>query len=651
MGRVVKKSQLLQDLAPKWIKAGGDPRKIQPLMEKAGQAADARKFDEAEKHMDAVLALVQSADQAATNSQKGHQQERGQLLDALQKFKVQGIEDYLGWAVVEPREGQWNWDIYQENARVIKSRGHAYIPFVWIQNLPAWVRNNPGYAFSGNVETGLSTEALSIFAPQTRQAYDRFFRELRKALGSSIDILRIGSPYDFGETAYPATASEFAFPMKNVKPGFWVHEKDARQHFRDTMQGKYGSVANLNQAWNARWRSFDAIDYPRDTRNARAWLDFVRWYHEGFTEKMGELVDTVKGHFPTTPININLGFPFEKINLGQDISGLAKMAASKKVYFRTPTGPFVSFLYTKRVATAMNFYRPPVFSSEPMDGSARIEDIALLLFKDLTTGVSWHFDYADNLERGKPLYEQYKRLPLSSYPAIDCAVLFPTTTHYLENWNTWRPEGFAGGFPAGLREFAEEIRDIVDYDVVDERLVDDGALTRYRTLIWPTGRIVETTTLTKIRAWLENGGILLVHDLASIKNVAGDQGAFSGGMRQQSGRGFVRVGNGYVFDARGDLSQLKALLINRGNLRKIDSAYPVRLTSLPPIDNVQDGVLTSVFSDGILLFNPKDRPKTKSISLPEGVGPWDIVYANLPAKVDLPAFALRWIDGKTGDVR
>jgi len=92
-----------------------------------------------------------------------------------------------------------------------------------------------------------------------------------------------------------------------------------------------------------------------------------------------------------------------------------------------------------------------------------------------------------------------------------------------------------------------------------------------------------------------------------------------------------KVGNGYVFDARDDLSQLKTLLINRGNLRKIDSAYPVCLTSLPPVDSAPDDVLTSVFSDGILLLNPKDRLQTKSILLPEGVGPWDIVYANFPS--------------------
>lgn len=651
LGRVVRKQQQLQELAPRWIGAGGDPRRIQPIAERAGQAADARNFAEAERLMDEVLAIIAPAGRGAPAAAQGQLQERAQLLDAAQGPGPQGVEDYLGWAVVEPREGQWNWDAYKDNARAIRARGQNYIPFVWMQNLPGWVRDNRSYVFAANVETGLATEALSIFAPQTRQAYDRFFKELRKAMGSSIDILRIGSPYDFGETAFPANASDFAFPMKNVRPGFWVHEAPARQHFAETLRRKYRTVAELNQAWGSQWRSFDAVDYPQDARNPRAWLDFVRWYHEGFTEKMGELVDTAKNHFPTTPININLGFPFEKINLGQDISGLAKMAGAKGIRFRSPTGPMVPFLYTKRVATAANFYRTPVLSSEPADGSARLEDIALMLFKDLSTGVSWHFDYPGNLERGKPLYEQYRRLPLRSYPVIDCALLFPTTSHYLDNWKSWRQDGYTGGFPAGLREFAEETRDALDYDVVDERLVEDGALARYRILVWPSGKVVEGATLARIRAWVEDGGTLLVNDLAAIRDVAGEPGAFAGLRPPGAERGFAKVGRGSVFDARGDLSRIRSLLLNRGDLRRLDAAYPVRLSALPPIDSARDGVLASIFADGILLFNPGGRARSKSIALPDGVGPWDIVYARLPAKVELPPMSLRWIDGRTGAVR
>lgn len=75
------------------------------------------------------------------------------------------------------------------------------------------------------------------------------------------------------------------------------------------------------------------------------------------------------------------------------------MAGTKHIYVGTPTGPFVPFLYTKRVATAARHYAPASFSSEPANGNAPCQQIALAYFKDLTTGVKWHFDYKENYDR------------------------------------------------------------------------------------------------------------------------------------------------------------------------------------------------------------------------------------------------------------
>ena len=35
--------------------------------------------------------------------------------------------------------------------------------------------------------------------------------------------------------------------------------------------------------------SFETIDYPKDTRSPRYWLDFIHWYQDGFTEMMGKI--------------------------------------------------------------------------------------------------------------------------------------------------------------------------------------------------------------------------------------------------------------------------------------------------------------------------------------------------------------------------
>jgi hypothetical protein len=585
----------------------------------------------------------------------GSELELTNMLKTAKELGATGIEYYVSWGFAEPEEGKWDWSIYKQDAREVKESGYQYIPYIWIQNLPRWVRNNPAYPRASNVDTGLEIDALSIFADKTREAYDRFYAAFAQELGAEVDILRVGTPYDYGETAYPAGAATQAFPMKNEVPGIWVNESEARANFKARMKTKYGSLADLNRAWNTQFSSFDGLDYPKDPTRKRYWLDFVNWYHEAYTEEFGKLLDIARKHFPTTPLNINLGWPFEKINLGEDLTGISKMCAQKSVCVRTPTGPAVPFLYTKRVATAARHYPPPKFSSEPIDGDAPRKDIAVALFNDLTTGVNWHFDYAPNLERGKDLFDQYRRLwREGAYPEIDTAIFFPTSVHRLDDWNNWREKGmFSGGFPEGLMPLAEKLRDSWDYDVVDERLVNDNMLAAYRMIFWPIGLMAEAETLHKIHSWVEQGGILLVKDLASVTTVEGDAGAFAAFLQpppaanpNQRGR-MIRARKGYVFDGQGDSDYLTNLIQHRGNLKKLDPAYPAQLTEVVPVGTAE-GVLISLFKDGILLFNRTEKAVTTELNHQPGAG--RPAYEKLPHELMLPPLALRWIDGKTGEV-
>jgi hypothetical protein len=478
--------------------------------------------------------------------------------------------------------------VYRQDAAAIRGAECFFIPYLWIQNLPTWVRNDSKYVYASNVASGLDTGALSIFAPQTLAAYDWLYGEAQREIGDSVDILRIGSPYDYGECAYPAGSANHAFPMKNMESGFWVNEAPARAHFKAWMRAKYSTIQALNSAWGTTFSDFESLDYPKDISHPRYWVDFVSWYHQGFTERMGKIVDVAQKHFPKTPININIGWPYEKINLGADISGLIKMAAAKHIYLRTPTGPAVSFLCIKRVATAARHYAPASFSSEPVDGNAHCDQMALAYFKDLTTGVKWHFDYGANYARCKESLADYRAVWMEGeYPKVDTALFFPTTAHYLENWNNWKGFGFNGGYPEGLQKYAEDLRDMIDYDVVDERLVSDGFLNAYRVLVWPTGKIVEAATARRVKSWIEKGGTLLIADLDSVHTVE-SAAAFAG----------LSKGKGKVIEIGKDA-------------RDLESKFPGHL-------DASDGVLVSTFSKGILLYNRTDKSQMKTVPTARG---------------------------------
>jgi hypothetical protein len=201
---------------------------------------------------------------------------------------------------------------------------------------------------------------------------------------------------------------------------------------------------------------------------------------------------------------------------------------------------------------------------------------------------------------------------------------------------------------------AEKLRDVWDYDAVDERLANDNVLSAYKTLFWPVGNLAEAETLRKIHTWINRGGILLVKDLASIRTVEGDTGAFAAllqpppsALPNQRGR-MIRTGKGYVFDGQGDSEYLMNLILHRGDLKKVNPAYPARLTEVVPVDTANDGVLVSQFKDGILLFNKTESAVTTELNYRPGTG--KPAYEKLPQRITLPPLAFRWIDGKTGEV-
>ena len=109
----------------------------------------------------------------------------------------------------------------------------------------------------------------------------------------------------------------------------------------------------------------------------------------------------------------------------------------------------------------------------------------------------------------------------------------------------------------------------------------------------------------------------------------------------------IRAGKGYVFDGQGDSDYLMNLILHRGDLKKLDPAYPAQLTAVVPVA-ANAGVLVSQFKSGILLFNRTESAVTTELNYQPGAG--KPAYEKLPQELTLPPLALRWIDGKTGEV-
>src|SRR5262249_5447710 len=66
------------------------------------------------------------------------------------------------------------------------------------------------------------------------------------------------------------------------------------------------------------------------------------------------------------------------------------------------------------------------------------------------------------------------------------------------------------------------LREYANFDIVDDRMVLDGCLSRYRILALWEGTMADQETLDKIKAWVNEGGVLLAYDFGKVTNLEGD---------------------------------------------------------------------------------------------------------------------------------
>jgi len=506
---------------------------------------------------------------------------------------IDGAEDYVTWYTGEKEKGVFDYSYYQVTQEAVKKRGLDYITYLWMSTMPEWFKDDPAAERVINALNGTAVNYMSIFAQSTLDAFETHYRETAKNL--DIDIIRVGTPYDYGETTYPSHGPTGAiWGVTGVSVGYWVGEESARANFKQTMAAKYGDVGKLNAAWSTSFASFNAIDYPLDAAapSSRWVLDFVNWYHDGLIGQVGKIVDLSAKYFPNASSIVNLGAAHDKPCIGQSVSGVVKMMAEKDMGVRGVTGTIVPFIMTKLQSTSARHYKPTSFSSEPADGGASLQHMAMSYFKDLTTGVNWHFDYGANLLKAPEFTALFKNyLDIWSklrgeYPIIEAALFYPMTAHYLENWNRSDAPGFDGGYPTGLREYAEDLRDMLDYDVLDERMVIDGFLKEYRYLIWPIGVVAEAETLTAIKDWVADGGTLLINGVGSIKTVEGSAGAFG---------------------------ELKTGAFGKGKVIEITDKLPDLTEKYPGRLDAADRVYVSEYMDYLLVYNNTQSKVEKTV--------------------------------------
>jgi hypothetical protein len=290
------------------------------------------------------------------------------------------------------------------------------------------------------------------------------------------------------------------------------------------MKKKYGRIGGLNKAWAMKYHSFNSIEMPAVLRKEkfeasleafpeaaqkRRWLDFITWYHQAIIDFTEQSIKTVLKYYPASKVRTKPGGSAGGVNpipWGTYCPGYAKMAGPYHIVLQ-PADCQGAVFADKWMGTAYQFYHVTE-CTEPA-GNLDEKGFTRRMFSDAAAGAKEFFTY--QFEEHALTMQKYIHLITGRPGDTQVAIYCPTTLYRL------------GDKLKPTISVAWAVRDLTDFDVLDEILIEDGALTskRYKVLLMFQGEIIDQPVLDKMKKFLRSGGKIICCGDFPIRNVEG----------------------------------------------------------------------------------------------------------------------------------
>ena len=499
-------------------------------------------------------------------------------------------EDYVAWGAVEREPGQWLWKQHDAMEKALHQAGLKYVVYDWVHFPPVWLRDKlkESCTLMRCLEHGQEANYLSVFDPRTIEWYDHFYKNLHDHFGNRIDDVYACILGPYGEGNYPLKVPDWV-NMGHCHEGYWCGDRFAIQAFQNAMKRHYVKIAKLNKAWGRDCRSFDEVRPPSQLsdekfkpspeafptpQGKRNWLDFITWYHQAIIDFTEQSIRTVLKYYPPEKVRTKPGGSAAGVNpiaWGTYCPGYAKMAQPYRIVLQ-PADCQGAVFADKWAGTAYQFYGVKE-CSEPA-GNLDDKSFVRRMFSDASSGVSQFFTY--EFEAHAATMQKYLHLLTGKSGDTEIAVFCPTTFYRL------------GGSLVPTIQAGGPLRDLCEFDVLDELLIADHALTtnRYKALLIFQSAIVDQPILDKLAAFLHEGGNIIAAGNISIHNVEGKE--------WPGGQGMKRIGT-----AERKAEWLKELSSNLAGYKGVDGKI--------------DGLWTCRRGDETFVFNSTGKPVEKEI--------------------------------------
>jgi hypothetical protein len=378
--------------------------------------------------------------------------------------------------------------------------------------LPEWFYNSPEHVRYKCLEHNQETDIPTIFHDGQVKYVRRFLAEFGRHYAGSAALLgvRLGPSANYGEAQYPASGA-WGYQGKPLHThlGYWVGDDSAAANFRVWLRTRYANIDTLNRAWGASYASFEAVKpfLPVTALNARMRQDFSTWYMEAMTKWCEKWASWAREAMPNVSIYQSSG-GWGAVEIGTDYQAHAKSMAALHggIRLTNENDSYVNnFCVTRPAASAAHFYGAR-FGTEPAGFGTR-RGVVNRLFNIITNHGEHLFYYGGNLHDNDQAIAGWlahaKLLDERQQPATEVAAFYPETANRLDDAVMTHIYG------STLFQAAYALRSVMDYDFAGEQMIMDGALKRYKVLVFLAGRVTEKAVLDKIDAWVRQGGTVI----------------------------------------------------------------------------------------------------------------------------------------------
>ncbi len=445
----------------------------------------------------------------------------------------------FAWGVYEPAPGKFEFSWMDDAIAVAGRHGIGVVLGTPTASIPPWLYQLHPDVLTGDTNGPYTYGGRKGYCPNSanyENACARIVTALAEHYGHNPGV--IGWQLD-NEPGYP----------------FEMFDPNSEGAFRVWLEDRYGTIENLNRAWNGafwsnQYNDWSQIHFPTNSAEG-GWqpaisLAYREFFSDSFLRHLRRQTEILRPRCGKQFIFTNWPAPTWSVNVytaakefldatGWDnyvsapgLSGFHRQYTSAFLSdFSRCAGPHQRFLCSEQ-----NAYVPP---------NADAEGLRLQAYMDVAHGALGHFyfewrrplaggeqyrpsfikGFNGEMNPGKQMLEQICRELARIGPRLasattrsDVAILFDFT-------NQWA-EGFGAVGDKGTRYDDEVPRYYSGFKVLG-RNIDvaplDSDFAAYRLILAPNLRLIDDGTVDRLRAFVANGGTLVLNDRAATQNM------------------------------------------------------------------------------------------------------------------------------------